>query len=322
MLKRHVFTIAAAMLCVLSAVAGAAPFPERPIRMVLMISPGTGTDVVARFIATAMSKQLGTPVVVENKAGAGGTIGTEFVAKSPSDGYTILITNGGHFTTPWLYDKLAYDPQTDFTPVAQVAASALAVAVATNSPWQSMRELLDDAKKRPGKLTFSSAGQGSASHLTGALMWSMAGVNVQHVPYKSASQAIVDVAGGQVDIAVNGMSGTLPLANGGKLRVLAVTSAKRSELLPTVPTLDEVGLRDFEVISPIFALARVGTPEPIVSALSAAMTAAAATPEFKDLCHTQGLDVDIRGYAAMPAVMTREFARWKRMVVLTGAKAQ
>ena len=318
---RRTFMLAAAMSVALPSLSWAA-FPDKPIRVVVMISSGTGTDAVARFIANGMGKQLGATVVVENKAGAGGTIGTEFVAKAPADGYTILFTNGGHFTTPWLYDKLAYDPQADFTPVAQVAASALAVAVPAASPWQTMRELLDDAKKRPGKLSFSSAGQGSASHLTGALMWSMAGVNVTHIPYKSSSQAVMDAASGQVDIAVNGMAGTMPLVKGGKMRALAVTSLKRSELLPTVPTLDEVGLKDYEVISPIFVLARTGTPEPIVNALSAAIAAAAAAPEFKDLCHAQGLDVDIRGASAMQSVMPKEFARWKKMVVLAGAKVE
>ncbi|MES2999575.1 MAG: tripartite tricarboxylate transporter substrate binding protein [Pseudomonadota bacterium] len=321
MATRRTFIVAAAGACALPLSAWAA-FPDRPIRMVVMISPGTGTDAVARFIATGMSKQLNTPVVVENKAGAGGTIGTEFVAKAPADGYTVLITNGGHFTTPWLYEKLAYDPQADFTPVAQVASSALAVAVPAASPYQTMREMLDDAKKRPGKLSFSSAGQGSASHLTGALMWSVAGVNVQHVPYKSSSQAVMDAASGQVDIAVNGMAGVMPLVKGGKIRVLAVTSLKRSELLPTVPTLDEVGLRDYEVISPIFALARTGTPDSVVSALSSAIAVSAGSPEFKDLCHAQGLDVDIRGSAALQSAMPKEFARWKKMVVLTGAKAE
>jgi tripartite-type tricarboxylate transporter receptor subunit TctC len=277
---------------------------------------------VARFIAQGMSKRLNQPVVVDNKAGAGGIIGTDFVAKAPADGYTVLVTNGGHFTTPWLYEKLPYDPQADFVPVAQMATSALVVAVPVNSPYHTMRELLDDAKKRPGKITFSSAGVGSASHLTGALIWNMAGVVVSHVPYKSASQAVTDAISGQVDIAVNGMSGTLPLVKGGKLRALAVTTTKRSELLPDVPTLDEVGLRGFEVTSPIFILARVGTPPGAVDAIASAIEQTAAHPEFKELCKAQGLDVDVKGPAALQAAMPKDFARWKQMVVLTGAKAQ
>ena len=321
MYSRRTFALAGGAALALPRFAWADKFPDKPVRLVVMIAPGTATDVLTRAVATQMSKQWNIPVLVDNKAGAGGVIGTDFVAKSAPDGYTVLVTNGGHYANAALNEALPYNAQGDFAPVAQFALSALVVAVSVNSPYHTMQELIAAAKQHPGTLSYSSAGNGSASHLAGALMASMANISLKHIPYKSASQAVVDGVSGQIDIVVNGMSGTLPLSKADKLRPLAVTSLKRSALLPNVPTLDEVGLAGYELISPIFALVRVGTPAPVVQSIASALTAAAASPEFKELCQVQGLDVDILDTAALQTAVPKEFAKWKKLVAMAGAKA-
>ncbi|MGE4243337.1 Bug family tripartite tricarboxylate transporter substrate binding protein [Ramlibacter sp.] len=319
MISRRQFTILPLAGTVLGAHADT--YPSRPIRVVVPLSPATGTDAMARFVANAMAKRLNVNMIVENKPGASMTMGAESVARSAPDGYTVLFTSGGHLSIPSVYgDKLTFDARNDLTGVAQVAASALIVGVSAEAPWKTLGELLADAKARPDKITFSSSGVGSAGHLTAALLWSQAGVQLRHVPYKVASQAVMDAVIREVDVSVSGMSGMSPLVKAGKLRALGVTSAKRSELMPDVPTVAEAGLRDYEVISPIFAMVRTGTPAAIVQTLSSAMMAVAATPEFKEQCKTHGLDVAPRNAAELQAALPKEYDRWRQMAQLTGTK--
>ncbi|MGE4244155.1 Bug family tripartite tricarboxylate transporter substrate binding protein [Ramlibacter sp.] len=319
MIQRRQFA-AAASLAALPGWAFAQSLTDKTVRAVVMNAPGTATDSIARFLAPHVGKATGATVVVENKVGAGGTLGTDYVAKQPADGTTLLVTNGAHYTFPWLFDKLPYDAAADFMPVANVALSTLSMFVPADSPLRTVQDVIAEAKKNPRKLSFSSAGQGTASHIAGALFNSRAGVEVAHVPYKVASQGLLDTASGQVQLGYGGMAGSLPLIKSGKLRALAVTSLKRSALLPNVPTLDESGLKGYEVVSPVFALVRAGTPAPIVAALANGVIAAAQTAEFKELCNTQGLDVEVVNTAGMREAMPREFAKWKNLVALAGAK--
>ena len=296
-------------------------FPTRPIRIIVPTGAGTGTDLTARNLAVGMSKTLGQPVVVENKLGAGGVIGTEIVAKAAPDGYTLLFTYAAHYSNQWI-EKTPYDAVSDFEPIARLAVSALVLVVGANSPYHTVQELIAAARKQPGKLTYGSAGTGTTSHMAAALFSKMAGVDLVHIPYKAPSQAAVDAAGGQVDMTFGGLATSLPMIKAGRLRVLAVTTDKRSANLPDVPTLSESGLPGYENSSPVWAFAPRGTPLSIVNVLSGALVKAASTPEFKEFCFAQGIDVDIQGAAQCRADAPKELAKWKALVELTRQSSQ
>lgn len=323
MINRRVFsaaTAAAVVACSLPLAALAAGYPQQPVRAIVVNAPGTATDTTARAVATQLGKAWGMPVVVENKAGAGGVIGTEFVAKSAPDGYTILFTTGGHYSLPVMYDKLPFNVQDDLLPVATIAQSPIVVFVPADSPLKTIQDFFAAAKKEPGRVRYSTPGQGTSSHLAAALMNSMAGIQAAPVHYKSASQAVLDVGSGQVEAGVNGTATILPLLKAGKIRVLAISSLKRSALLPEVPTLDESGLKGYEFVVPVLALVRAGTPAATAKTIGSAIAAAAATPEFKELCMAQGLDAKPMGPDEMRTEAPKEFAKWKQVAELAGAR--
>lgn len=321
MITRRFFSVAIAGAAVPFAVRASA-YPVQPVRAVVSNAPGTGTDITARFLASQMGKKWGQPVVVDNKAGAGGVLGTDFVAKAPADGYTVLFSTGAHFSLPALYSKLNFDARADFIPVASFAQAPIVVFVPADSPFKTIQDLIAAAKQAPDSLSYASPGAGTSSHLAAVMLASQAEVRMLHVPYKSASQAALEVASGQAQVGFNGTGVTMPLLHAGKIRILAVTSLKRSASLPQVPTLDEAGLKGYDFVTPILALVRAGTPAPIVEALGAALTAAAGLPEFKKLCLAQGLDVAIQGPAALKATAPKEFDKARRLIELAGVKAQ
>jgi len=315
------FFIAIAISAVLPFAAQAKAYPDQPVRAIVSNSPGTGTDITARFIANQMGKELGASVVVENKAGAGGSLGTDYVGKTSPDGYNILFTTGAHFSFPVLYDKLSFDAKTDFTPVASFAQAPIVMFVPADSPFKTVQDVIDASKKTPGNVSYSSPGTGTSSHLAAVMMSSLADIDMMHVPYKSASQAALEVASGQTQVGFNGTGVTLPLLHAGKIRILAVTSLKRSASLPDVPTLDESGLKGYDFVTPILALVRAGTPQSIVDTLGTAITNVASMPEFEELCKSQGLDVAIQGPVQLQRSMPQEFDKWKRLVDLSGIKS-
>lgn len=321
MIQRRRFTLAAACAG-LPFMARAAAYPSQPVRAIVSNAPGTGTDITARFLANQMGKKWGQAMVVDNKAGAGGVLGTDLVAKAPADGYTVLFSTGAHFSLPALYSKLNFDARADFIPVAAFAQAPIVVFVPADSPFKTVQDLIAAAKKAPDSLSYSSPGPGTSSHLAAVMMTSQAGIRMLHVPYKSASQAALEVASGQAQVGFNGTGPTLPLLQAGKIRILAVSSLKRSAALPQVPTLDESGLKGYDFVTPILALVRAGTPAPIVAALGEALTAAAGLPEFKDLCLAQGLDVSIQGPADLKLTAPKEFDKAKHLIELAGVKAQ
>ncbi|MFF7055122.1 Bug family tripartite tricarboxylate transporter substrate binding protein [Achromobacter spanius] len=300
----------------------AAPYPEQPVRAIVSNAPGTGTDITARFLANQIAKKWGAPVVVENKAGAGGTLGTDFVAKAAPDGYSILFTTGAHFSFPALYEKLTFDAKADFVPVASVASAPIVMFVPADSPFKTVQDVINASIKAPNDISYASPGAGTSSHLAAVMMTNQAGIQMLHVPYKSASLAALEVASGQVQVGFNGTGVAMPLLHAGKIRILAVSSIKRSATLPQVPTLDESGLKGYDFVTPILALVRSGTPQPTIDAIGAALTEAAAQPEFKDLCQAQGLDVAIQGPAELKASAAKEFDKAKRLVDLAGLKAR
>lgn len=295
-------------------------YPSRTIRIVVPVTPGSGTDATARHMANGLSKAWGVPAIVENRPGAGVSIGTDLVAKAAPDGHTLLFTYAAHYSSPWV-DKVPYDPIKDFEPVARLATSALVVVTSPASPYKTIADVLAAARQRPGAVTYASAGTGTTGHMAAALFSSMAGVSLAHVPYKAASQVALDAAGGVVDLAFGGLASSLPLIKGGRLRVLAVTTTNRSLNLPDVPTLAEAGLPGYENSSPIWALAPRGTPAAIVAKVSEALTRIAGTPEFKEFCIAQGFEVDIQNAATFRASAAAESEKWRKLVALTRDKA-
>jgi len=320
MMHRRTFNLA--LTCAaLPLTAGAQTYPNQPVRAIVSNAPGTGTDITTRFIAKQMSEAWGVPVVVENKAGAGGVLGTDYVAKTTPDGYTVLFSTGAHFSYPALYDTLSFDPRADFIPVARFAQAPIVMFVSADSPFFTVQDVIAAARTAPGGVSYASPGTGTSSHLAAVMLTTQAGIDMLHVPYKSASQSALDVASGQAHVGFNGTGATLPLLRAGRIRILAVSSIKRSASLPQVPTLDEAGLKGYDFASFILALVRAGTPAPIVDALGAVMTTAAAHPDFQALCLAQGLDVEIQGPAQLQVSAPEEFVKAKRLVELAGVKA-
>lgn len=250
-LKTYKARLAAAALALLGAAsaplaAQAQDFPTQPVKIVVPFPPGGTTDILARQLATALGERWGKPVIVENRAGASGTIFSEQLARMPADGHTLMLTATHHVINPGLYKNLKYDTRTDFTPLAQVAAVPNVLVVHPSLPPKSVKELIAYAKANPGKVNFGSAGTGGANHLSGELFKSMAGVDMVHIPYKGAAPALNDLLGGQIPMMFDSVPGVLQHIQTGKLRALGVTSLKRSPALPDVPTIDEAGLKGLE----------------------------------------------------------------------------
>ncbi|MGC3987307.1 MAG: tripartite tricarboxylate transporter substrate binding protein [Pseudorhodoferax sp.] len=315
-------TFAAALAAGVLLPAFAADFPDgKTIRIVVSTGVGSGSDLTARQVAVGLGKDLGAPVIIENKTGAGGVIGTDFVAKAAPDGYTLLGTYAQHYTNQ-LVQKTPYDAVKDFEPIARIANSALAISVAPNSPYKTLQDVIDAAKKKPGIITYGSSGNGTTSHMAAALFEHMAGVKLNHVPYKAPGQVALDAAAGQIDLSFNGMSSVLPLIKGGRLRPLAVTTAQRSQSLPDVPTVAELGYPGYEAASPIWIFAPRGTPQAIVNKLSELVVRQAQSQGFKDLCLNQGLEVDIQTAAVAKAAGPGELEKWRKLMSVAGVKAE
>jgi tripartite-type tricarboxylate transporter receptor subunit TctC len=316
--RRSLLTLPAAAL---PFAAFATDYPTRPIRLVVPVSTGSGTDLVGRYIARELGQAWKVPTVVDNRTGGGGVIGTDMVAKSAPDGYTLLMTYASHYSNPFVIDKMPYDTIRDVTPLAMLASSLLIAIVAPDSPFRTMQDVYEEARRHPGKLSYGSAGIGTTGHVCGALMNSLANIDIHHVPYKQASQTAMDAAAGVVNLSFSGVPTALPLIRSGRLRALAVTSPKRSVHLPEVPTMEETGLKGYDVTSPIWAMGPAGLPVDVVQKLSAEMLRAGGKPEFKEVCTKLGLEVALEGAATCQAQAPRELAKWKRLIALTAARS-
>ncbi|HSW19871.1 MAG TPA: tripartite tricarboxylate transporter substrate binding protein [Ramlibacter sp.] len=294
------------------------PWPDRSIRFIVPVAAGAGTDLVARQVSMALNKMWNTASIVDNKPGAGGALGTDYVAKAAPDGYTLLVTFSAHYTTP-LIDKTPYDPVADFEPIARLASSPLFMVTAADSPFRSAGDVLAASRRSPRSVTYASAGQGTPSHMSGALLESIAGIQMVHAPYKNGSQAMIETGNGQVNVAFSGAA-SLPLVKSGRLRLLAITSATRSAHLPDVPTLNEsAGIQGYELSSPIWAMAPRGTPDGVRNKLSDALGVITAAPEFKALCASQYLEQDYQSAALAKTATAGDAAHWRRLVQLTKA---
>ncbi len=319
-------TIVRAALAVLAvalvpAAGHAQSWPAKPVRLVVPFTAGGSTDTVARIMAEKLSPRLGQPVIVENKAGAGGSVGSDFVAKSPADGYTLLVgTSSTMAIAPHLYTKLPYSPLRDLTPVTLLGTADIIVVVNATVPVKTIPELLAYAKANPGKLTFASGGNGSISHLLGEYFKSMAGVDLLHVPYKGDAQMVTDLIGGQVSMAFGTAVAFLPHIRSGKVVPLAVTNPRRSTTQPQWPTVSESGVPGYEAVQWFGIAAPTGTPKEVVARLSEELRAILALPDVRARFTELGFDVVGNRPEEFGEFLRAEDAKWGRIAKIAGTK--
>ena len=297
-------------------------YPVKPIRIIVGFGAGGAGDTIARIVAQKLSETLSQPAVVENRTGAGGTIATERVATSPADGYTLLIVVAPDAIQPALRPKLPYDLDRDFAPVSLVAIGAYVLVVHPSVPARNVKELIALARARPGKLNYGSSGVGSSAHFACELLNSMAKVNIAHVPYKGSSEAAIAVAAGQIDMGMPSTAPALPLLEAGKLRALAVTSAKRASLLPAIPTLDESGVPGYDRTGWYGVSAPAGVPKDIIARLNAVIGNVINTPEMKETFNKQGLEPQTGTPEQFAALIHSEIAQNAKLVKLIGLKVE
>ena len=315
---KKIALLLAAACCLLPAASSAADsYPSHPIKIIVPFGPGGFTDVVARILQKELGSAIGQPIVIENRSGAGSTIGTALVAKAEPDGYTLAMISTTHVISPHLYREMQYDPIKDFTPITKLGEGPYVLVVHPSLGVSSVAELIAKAKANPGKIDFASSGNGSSQHLVGSLFQTMSGVKLNHVPYKGSSIAMNDVIAGTVKLSFVGMPNAL--ANLSRLKALAVTTRKRSPDLPGVPTLDEAGVKGFDATIWLALLGPAGMPRDVVMKLNADVQKALSTPEARKLMRSAGVDVATSTPEELGALMQSELDRWGKVVKETGA---
>jgi len=297
-------------------------YPSRPVRMVVPFSPGGSTDVLARIVGQKLTERSGQPVIIENRAGAGGNIGAEQVARSAPDGYTLLLGGVPHAISASLYSKLPYDLARDLAAIAEIASFPSAIVLHPSLRANSATELIALARARPGRLSFGSAGNGSPNHLSLELLQTMAGVRMLHVPYKGSGQLVGDLLAGQVQLASMGLPVALPHVQSGKLRAIAVTGAARSSLLPEVPTVSEAALPGFEVTSWYGVFAPAGLPADIVAKLNSEIGSVVTAAEVKERLAALGAEPSVKSPDQFGRYVRQEITKWAKVVKDSGAKAE
>jgi tripartite-type tricarboxylate transporter receptor subunit TctC len=314
---------AAAIGCALPASAAEQTFPTRLVRIVVPLAPGGGTDNLTRIMAPKLSEVLGQQVIVDNRPGAGGQIGSELVAKAAPDGYTILNVESSFASNPSLFTKLPYDTLRDFDPIALCVQGANVLVIHPSLPAKNVKELIALAKSRPGQINYASSGNGSTQHLTGALFCKMAGISMTHIPYRGSGPVTADLIGGQVQVGFPGIAGMLPHIKAGKLRALGVTSAKRSPELPDVPTIAEAGVKDYEMVAWFGIAAPKALPRDIQTRLQGDLLKVLKTADMQRAMRDVGQEV---AYQEKPEqffeFMKREAAKWAKVVHDSGAKVE
>ena len=317
-MNRFLPAVAAALLACAPAFA---QYPNKPIKMIVPLAVGGTGDTLARAIGEGMSKELGQPVVVDNKPGAGGLVGTELVASSPADGYTLLSISPSHVINPALHvAKKTYDPIKDFEPITVMANTHQVIVVHPSVPVNSLKELIDYAKKNPGKLNYGSAGTGSATHLNMSLFLSMAGIDIVHVPYKGSTQARQDVLAGQVQVAMDGLLPVQPLIKDGRLKALAITSSKRAQSNPEIPTIGEV-VPGYASDTWYGIVVPAGTPKDVVAKLHGAAVKALASPVVRERLSKLGAEPVGNSVEDFRKLLESEQKTWTKVVKESGAKA-
>ena len=305
------------------AAAMAQGYPNKPVRWVVPFPPGGSADIMGRMIGQDLAKTLGQQVVIENRAGASAIVGSEYVAKSPADGYTLLQANVSQMTIhPSLYPKLPYDPLKDFAPVTVLGVVTSVVVTTPALPVKSIQDLVALARKRPGLLNFTSSGAGASTHLTGELLKQRAGIAMTHISYKGSGPALTDVMAGFVEVMFENLPSALPFINAGKLQVLAVTGKDRSPVLKTVPTLAESGFPGFDMVSWQALVAPANTPKPVIDKLNAEVVRVLRTPEMKEKMIGLGTEVVANTPEQFAQYLREEMAKWSKIVKDAGIKLE
>jgi tripartite-type tricarboxylate transporter receptor subunit TctC len=317
------FALPALLLAALATSAAAQDYPSRPITLIVPYAAGGGNDLMARTAAEKMSRTLGQQIVVENRGGAGGSIATRAVARAAPDGYTLVLGGTGTLAiNPTLYANVGYDPRKDFAPVGLIATSALVICVNPSLPVRSVSDLIALAKKEPGKLNYASAGTGSGIHLGTEYFATMAGVRLTHIPYKGSAPALSDLVGGHVALYFSSLPPAIGLVKDGKVRALAVTSAKRSPILPDLPTVAEAALPGYEAVLHYGIVAPAGTPRPVIEKLSAALRTAVMSDDLKARLADDGAEPLASTPEEYAADIDSEETKWSAIVKASGAKAE
>jgi tripartite-type tricarboxylate transporter receptor subunit TctC len=321
-LKALALALPLALLHALPATVAAQSYPDKPIRLVVPFAPGGGADNNARRIAEPLGKRLGQSIIIDNKPGAGGTIGAGLVANADPDGYTLLYaTPGQQMTNPHLMPKLPYDPDKDFAAVSQLVEGGSVLVVHKDVPATSVAELIELAKARPGTISFASAGIGASSHLAGELFKSEAGIDITHIPYKGSGAAVVDVVGGRVQMAIDTIAVYRPHIESGAVRALAVSTLEPNPTLPGIPPIADV-LPGFEASAVNYIAAPAGTPRPIIDRLNREINAVLKLPEIEEYFRASGSQLKGSTPEEMEARIKSESAKWKKVIDQSGARVQ
>lgn len=302
--------------------AAAQQYPTKAIRFVVPFAPGGGTDIIGRVVAQALNDALGQPVVVDNRGGAGSTLGTEIVAKSPADGYTILFGNISLAFNATLYTQLRYDTIRDLAPISLSAVQPNILVIHPGLPAKNLKEFIELARAHPGKYNYASAGTGSGTHLAAELLKLQTKIDIVHVPYKGTGPALTDLLGGQINMMVSTFASALPHVKSGRMRALGVTTVKRSPAAPDVPTLIEGGVAGYDYSTWYGLLAPAGTPKPIIEMLNASNRKVLARDDIKQKLESQGVDPIVNTPAEFSTYMKSETEKWGKVVKATGAKAE
>ena len=322
-LRSRLLVAAAAALALAlptASVLAQAAYPNKPIRLIVPFPPGGGTDMIARTVAQKLADQNKWNVIVDNRPGAGGNLGVDATAKSAADGYTLVMGQTSNLAiNPSLYAKLPYDPIKDLAPVALVSSSPIVMAAPANSRFKTFADVVAASKGKPDALTLGYSGNGTVAHLAGELAENAAGIQLRHIPYKGAAQAMTDLVGGQIDLYMSSVPTLLGQVRNGKLKILAITSAKRSSQLPDVPTLAEQGYKGFEAVTWFGILAPAGTPAPIVAQLNKAINQALQQADVIDKLKSEGGDVLGGTSEQFSALLRTEVPRWAKIVKDSGA---
>ena len=324
-IQRWIAGLAAGMAIAAGAMPAAAhaqTWPAKPIRLVIAFPPGGPTDIVSRVIAQQLSTQLGQSVMVDNRPGAGGNIAAEMVARAPADGYTLFYNTSAITIAPALYGRVPYDPVKDFAPVSSTATNAMVLMVHPAQPPRTVREFVDWARANPNKLNYGSSGTGTITHLATAALASQLGLKLMHIPYKGSAPALVDLAAGTTQLMTDTINSALPFIKDGRMRALAVTTGKRSSVLPDLPTLAETVAPGMEMSAWQGILAPAGTPAAIVQRLNTEVRSALEHPEVRAKLAAQGTEILGSTPDEYAALIRSELARWSRVVQETGAKAE
>ncbi|GGH54413.1 MFS transporter [Comamonas phosphati] len=321
-LRRHAICVVCAALCAAAALplAWANDYPNKPVKLVVPYPPGGPTDIVARVVAQKLQEQMGQPFVIDNRPGAGANIGAEAVARSPADGYTLVVATTAHAINPSLFTKLNYAITKDFVPISQLTSGPLVIVTSPATPANNVKELIALAKSKQGGLNYASSGNGQSTHLSAELFSAMAGVKMAHVPYKGSAPALTDVMGGQADLMFDTMLSSMPHVKAGKLKALAVTSSQRSPSAPDIPTVAESGLPGYESIAWNGLLAPAGTPKEVVERLNAELKKVLDNPEVKQRFEAQGFAAAWNTPAAYGKFLQAEVDKWAQVVKASGAK--